>query len=247
MNLRRFFTRRKRDAEFAREMEAHIEMEIDENVARGLSPEEARRQARIAFGGEEQVKEECRDARGTRWLEDLAQDFRYALRTLRQRPGFAAVALVTMALGIGATTVMFTVVNGVLLKPLRYGEPEHLVAVHGHSEAWNIALFGEQRVAYPDFLDLQRECRSLDLGGWVNNNGTLSEPGEAEYVDYKELTSNLLSVLRVPLYRGRMFLPEEDRPGGAPVAILGYSFWQSHFGGKPTAIGSKVGSLADLA
>jgi predicted permease len=177
-------------------------------------------------------------ARGARWLEDLWQDFRYALRTLRQKPGFAAVTLCTLALGIGAATVMFTVVNGVLLKPLPFPEPGRLVAVHGqtktnnHYDLWNFA--------YLDFLDCQRESRSLDLAGWLYNWGTVSDPGEAEHAVHFEVTSNLFSVMRVPLFRGRAFLPEEDRPGAAPVAILGYGLWQRRFAGSPAAIGAPL-------
>jgi hypothetical protein len=98
-------------------------------MADGLEPSEARRQARIAVGGPEQVKESCRDARGTRWLEDLWQDLRYALRTIRQRPGFAAVVALTLAVGIGSTTLMFTVLNGVLFKPFPYRSPERLFSL----------------------------------------------------------------------------------------------------------------------
>ncbi len=172
------------------------------------------------------MKENCRDARGTRWLDDFSQDVRFALRMLRKNPGFAVVALLTLALGVGATTVMFTVVNGVLLKPLPYPDPDKLIAIHGHTETWNTKIYGEQNVAYPDFLDLQRDAHSLDLAGALFNGATLSEPGQPEYVDLHEISSNLFSVLRVNLLRGRAFLPEEDRQGAAPVMILGYSFWQ---------------------
>ncbi len=183
------------------------------------------------------MKENCRDSRGTRWLEDLWQDLRYALRTLRQKPGFAAVALLTLALGTGATTVMFSLVNGVLLKPLPYPHPDRLAEVSGHLDNSRWAV---QNLAYPDYLDIERHSRTLDLAGWLYNSGTLSEPGEAEYEQQFEISHNLFSVLSIRLFRGRAFLPEEDQPGGTPVAILGYSLWQRHFGGNPDAIGTTL-------
>src|SRR5258708_39821317 len=130
----RLWHRREMEEQLDKELRFHLEQCAADLTARGHDPEEARRQARMALGGPEQVKEECRDARGTRWLEDLWQDFRYALRTLRKRPGFAAVALLTLALGTGATTVMFTVINGVLFKPFPYLQPERLGKLHGNSQ-----------------------------------------------------------------------------------------------------------------
>jgi predicted permease len=202
-----------------------------------MNPEEARRQARLAFGGPERVKEQCRDARGTRWLEDLWQDFRYALRTLKQRPGFAAVALLTLGLGIGATTVMFTVINGVVLKPLPYAKPDRLVTVHGHTEK-----YGEQwGFSYLEFLDCQRQSRSLrPMAAWTYSGATLSEPGEAEYVDGRQISSELFSVLGISLPQGRAFLAEEDRPGALPVIILSYGLWQRRYARSPAIIGKPI-------
>ena len=236
----RLWRRGQMEEQLDKELRFHLDQHASDLIARGHDPKEAQRQARLALGGPEQVKEGCRDARGTRWLEDLWQDLRYAVRTLRQRPGFTAVALLTLALGSGATTVIFTVTNSVLLKPLPYPDPGKLVAVHGHTETWNVSLYGEQNVAYFDFLDCQRESRSLELGGWLYNSGTMSEPGESEYVVKFEASPNLFSVLGVPLFQGRTFLPEEDRPGGAPVAILGYSLWQRRFGGNPAVLGMSL-------
>jgi hypothetical protein len=122
------------EAELERELRFHEDQSVADLVARGVHPDEARRQARLALGGPEQVKEQCRDARGTRWVEDLLQDIKYAVRTLRRMPGFAAVAVLVLAVGIGATTVMFTVINSVLLRPLAYPEPERLFTLHGATE-----------------------------------------------------------------------------------------------------------------
>jgi len=229
----RLWRRRQMEEHLEKELRFHLDQHVSELIAQGHNPEEARRQATLALGGPEQVKEYCRDSRGTRWLEDFSQDIRFALRMLRKNPGSAAVALLTLALGTGATTVMFTVVDGVLLKPLPYPEAHELVTVRGHTETWNTKIFGEQNVAYPDFLDCKRDSRSLEMAGTLYDGGTVSEPGPPEYVDLREISSGLFSVLRVNLAHGRAFLPEEDLPGGAPAMILGYSFWQRHFGGRP--------------
>jgi predicted permease len=236
----RLLRRNKMEEQLEKELKFHLERHEAELISSGVPPAEARRRARMTLGGTEQVKEECRDARGTRWLEDAWQDLRYALRTLRQKPGFAAVALLTLALGIGATTVMFTLVNGVLLKPLPYSEPAKLVVVHGKSAEWKAEVFGEQNVSYLDYKDFVRATRSLDMAAVLFDGGTVSEPGEPEYVDLRKISPELFSVLRVPLLQGRSFLPEEDKPGATPVAILGYGFWQRHFTGRTEALGQSV-------
>jgi predicted permease len=236
----RLWRRKQMEEQLEQELRFHLEQHANELIAMGCEPAEARRKARLALGGAEQVKEHCRDARGTRWVEDLLQDVRFALRMLRKNPGFAVVALLTLALGVGVTTVMFTVVNGVILKPLPYPEPDRLLGVNGHSDTWNSEVYGEQNIAYPDFLDSQRESRSLQIAGALYNGGTVSEPGQPEYVDLREISSNLFSVLDVKLAQGREFLSEEDRRAGAPVMILGYSFWQQHFDRKPDVLGTSV-------
>ena len=237
----RLFSRNKLEAQLDKELRFHLEHHTADLVARGFDPEEARRQARLVLGGPEQVKEQCRDARGTRWLEDLWQDFRYALRTLRQRPGFATVALLTLALGTGATTVMFTIINGVLLKPLSYPQPDRLVQVEEQTKAIIDYRWGDRwAFAYPNFLDCNREVRSLDLAAFRYNGGTVSGSGDPEYVDGLQVSSQLFSVLGVSLLRGRSFLPEEDRPGAAPVIIISQGLWQRHFAGSPAAIGMPI-------
>jgi len=235
-----FWLRKRRNRELQEEIQAHLTLAEREELEFGRSKQNARSAARREFGNVAVAEEVTRDMWGWRWLEDLFHDIRYAARTLRQRPGFFVVALLTLALGTGATTIMFTVINGVLLKPLPFAEPDRLVAVHSHSNNWNTKAFGQQNLTYPDFLDCQRESHTLNLVGLVYNGGTVSAPGDPEYVDLLEISSNLFSVLGVPLLQGRAFLPEEDRSGAPAVAILGYSFWQRHFAGNPAVLGASL-------
>jgi predicted permease len=237
--LRASLRRGKIEREMERELRFHLEMETAENIRRGMNEEEARRTALLSFGGVEQTKENLRDSRGLGWFEDLLQDFRYAIRTLRRRPGFAAVSLLTLALGVGATTVMFTVINSVLLKPLPYPEPDRLLTLQERTEKsdqyGNLTPF-----AYLNFLDCKRESRSVDMGAWRYSGGVISGNGEAEYVDGYQVSSELFSVLGVSFSQGRAFLPEEDRPGAAPVIIVSHSLWQRRYGGGQAVIGTPL-------
>src|ERR1041385_5552265 len=242
MEFSRFFRRRIEDDDLAHELESHLAHQIDENLASGMSEEEAHRQAYLKMGSPRRVREDVWRQNTVVLFDDFLQDLRYALRTLRHMPGFAAVALLTLALGSGATTVMFTVINGVLLKPLPYPAPDSLVQLHEQTKGQVDFIWGDLwAFAYPNFLDCKRESRSLSpMAAWRWNRGTVSEPGQAEYVDGVEMSSELFSVLGVTPFRGRAFLPEEDRPGAAPVMILGYGLWQRRFGGSPVAIGTPV-------
>jgi predicted permease len=224
------------EVELERELRFHEDENVADLVARGVHPDEARRQAKLALGGPEQVKEQCRDARGTRWVEDLLQDIQYAARTLRRRPGFTAVAILVLAVGIGSTTIMFAVINGVLLRPLSYPEPERLLTLHGATEK-----FGEfWGFSNPDLADIRRETRSVAIGAWTYGGGTVSAPGEPEYVDGRQVSAALFSVLGVPLLHGRTFGPDEDRPGAAAVAIISHALWQRRYGGDLRAIGQPL-------
>jgi predicted permease len=229
----RLWRAKQMEDQLERELAFHLEQHTNELIARGYSGQEARRRARLALGGFEQVKERCRDARGTRWLEDLLQDTRYALRTFRQKPGFAIIALLVLALGIGATTVMFAVVNSVLLRPLSYPEPDQLVTLHGFTEGFG-ELWGFSNL---DFGDIHRESRSLAIAAWSYGGGTISEPGAPEYVDGAQISAGLFSTLGVNMLRGRAFRPDEDRPGAAPSAIISDGLWQRSYGGDPAATG----------
>jgi len=235
----RFWHRRRLEEQLQKELQFHVEEYAADLIERGCDPVEARRQARLEFGGVEQVKEQCRDARGTRWLDDVLHDVRYALRALRQRPGFALVAIATLAIGIGTTTVMFTVVNGVLLKPLAYKEPERLVALREQTDF--STQFGNQwAFAYPNYLDCRREVRALMLAACRFGGGTVSGRGDPEYVQGFQISSTLFSVLDIPLDRGRAFRDDEDRPGGTPVAIVSRGLWQRRYASTPDIIGERL-------
>jgi putative ABC transport system permease protein len=175
----RLWRRKQIEEQLEKELRFHIDQHAADLIAHGHDPAEARREARLTLGGPEQVKEKCRDARGTRWLEDLWQDASYALRTLRKKPGFAAVALLTLALGTGATTVMFTVINGVLLKPLPYREPDRLVTLQEQTD-WSTQWGNVWAFTYPNFLDCKRESRSLNMTAWRYSGGTVDGCAEPE-------------------------------------------------------------------
>jgi predicted permease len=236
----RLWNRQKLDGQLDRELSFHLQQHTSDLIAQGHDPAEARRRARLELGGEQQVKEVCRDARGTRWLEDFVQDVRYALRTFRQRPGFTAMALATLALGIGATTVMFTVINGVLLKPFAYRDPARLVRLLERTD-WSTPQGNLWTFSYPNYLDCKSAIQSLDMAVWSIKRGTVtSGAGAAEYVDGVEASNDLLTLLGVSVAQGRAFLPEDDRPSAVAVALISNALWQRRFGGTASALGSEV-------
>src|SRR5262249_30494837 len=231
--------RRDTDAHLSKELRFHIDEHADALIAQGVEPGEAQRRARLALGGVEQVKEQLRDVRPARWLDELSQDLRYALRTLARRPAFAAVVISTIALGAGATTVMFTVINSVLLKPLAYPQPERLVTLQEQTEVGT--QYGNRwAFAYPNYLDCERDVRSLTLAAWRFALGSVTQPGDPEYVYGRQISARLFSMLSVPVIQGRAFSEDEDRPGTPAVAVIGYGLWQRHYGGSPTAVGQPI-------
>ncbi len=239
MGIRRFFQRHTEDADLARELEAHIAYQVDENISAGMSADEARRQAYLKLGSPRRVREDVWQWNTVQFFEHLVQDLRYTLRTLRRMPGFAVVALLTLALGSGATTVMFTVINGVLLKPLPYADPDRLVALQEKTE--KATQFGNLwSLAYPNFLDCKNQTRSLAMAAWRYSGGTIASPGDPEYVDGFQISSELFSVLGIGLKHGRGFLPEEDRLGATQVVIISDGLWQRRFGGRADAIGKPL-------
>jgi len=235
----RLLRRRKMEDQLSRELDFHLAELTADLISQGHSAAEARRRARIELGGPTQVKEDCRDARGTRWAEDFLQDVRYAVRTLRQKPGFAAIALLSLALGTGATTVMFTVIDGVLLKPFAYRDPAGLVELQEQTD-WRTPQGNIWSFTNPNYQDCKHVVRSLDMAAWSVHRGTVSGSGTAEYVTGLDMSAELLPLLGVNVAIGRAFLPEDDRLGADPVALVSDSLWQRRFGASSQAIGSKL-------
>jgi putative ABC transport system permease protein len=238
--LRALFRRRSMETELDEELRAHFEHEVEKHVRSGLPVGEARRRARLDFGGLDQVKEECRDARGVNLVETTIQDLFYSLRVLGRNPGFAATAILTLALGIGATTAIFSVVDTVVLKPLPFPTADRLVRIRSV-----IAATGTGQVAsYPDFLDWRARSRAFDgMAVFETADFTLVGPREPLHLQGAVVSAQLFPLLGVSPSLGRGFLPEEDNPaaaGGADPVILSYRLWQREFGSDPSALGHAI-------
>jgi predicted permease len=231
------FRRQQVEREMEEELRSHQRRRADDLERQGLSREEAEREARVEFGGYQRYKEECRNARGTRLLGEVIADVRYGLRQLRRNPGFTAVAVITLALGIGANTAIFSVVNAVLIRRLPFRSPDRLV------QLWETeAAPGTYPFAGPDYLDWQAQNHTLagsSLYTWqqsVNASGA----GEPEEVSVVRTQANFFRVLGVKPLLGRTFVAGEDQAGHDRVAILSFGFWQRHFGGRRDALGKTL-------
>ena len=214
----------------------HIEMETQDNIERGMSPEEARYAAVRKFGNVTRVKEETREVWSFVWLEQLWQDIRYALRMLCKSPGFAAIATLTLALGIGANTSLFSVVNGVLLNPLPYPYSSQVVTAAN----W-FPGFGEGSISYPDFLDWARLNHTFSsLAAYRQGSFNLTGQGDAERVSAMEISASFFPLLSVNPIIGRDFSSAEDQLGGPPAVILSGGFWKTKFGSSSDIIGKAL-------
>lgn len=234
------FRRGRLERELDEDIQAHLEMLVAENIQQGMTPEEARYAARRSFGGVEQTKETYRSHRSLQSLETLVQDLRYGLRQLRRNPGFAAVAVVTLALGIGANTAIFSAVNAVLLRPLPFFQPERLVSVISAQ----IPRMRGREASYPDVLDWRARNHVFgQMAVFRTENFTLTGMGEPEHVPGAVVSANLFSTLGVAPVLGRSFVPEDDRPGsanGTNTVILSHGFWQQEFGSDLQVVGRRI-------
>ena len=221
------------DRELDDEIRAHLELAERDALARGLSPADARREALRAFGGVEQIKETHRDDRSSRWIENLVKDTRYALASLRREPLFAMVAISVLAIGIGANTAMFSLVDGVLLKPLPFPHPERIARVWEAPTATN-----SNSTTTRNFLEVKRQSRAFEaLSAESLSTATVPINGVPTRLNGRYVSWDHFAVFGVQPIIGRSFLPEEDQPGADRVVILSHAAWQQHFGSDPNIIG----------
>jgi len=233
MRIRALFFRAELEQELDEELRYHLDREVEEGMAAGMSPKDARYAAMRAVKEIEQRKEECRDMRGLNAIDHMAQDFRYAVRQLRKNPAFACTAIFVLALGISSTVAIFGFVEAALIKPLPYRDQSRLVAAFASSpgapRSW---------LSYPDFADwkkLNQVFRSIDAYA-LNGSFTLNTWDGAEQVGGTRVSAGFFRTLGVTPFLGRDFQSGEDSAGAPRTVVLSYTAWQKRFGGKRTAI-----------
>ena len=247
--LKRLFAHKRMEIDLDKELRFHFEAQVADKVRSGIPQNEARRLTGIEFGGIEQIKEDCRESRGTLWLESIVQDIRYGLRQLRNSPGFTMTAVITLALGIGATTAIFTLVRGILEHSLPVADPSSLYRIgdqgtccyysgfesdNGDFDLFPYDLYLDLKESSPDFEQLA----ALQSGGSsqpVRRGSSPAQPLRSEYV-----SGNYFATLGVGAYAGRPLTQNDDKADAAPVLVLSYAAWQSDFAGDPAIVGSTV-------
>jgi predicted permease len=231
LRLRSLIRRPKVEQELDAELRFHLEQQIEENLAAGMNPEEARYAASRTVGGLTRIKEECRDMRRINWIVDLGKDIRYALRILRRSPGFTAAAVLSLALGIGISTAVFSLINAVLLRALPVKDPDQLVVFNHRND-----------FSYPMYVDL-RDGNTV-LSGLLCRftiPASLSADGQTQRISAELVSGNYFQVLGVEALIGRTLTPEDARlPGAQPVAVLSNGFWRRRFGSDPGVVGKTI-------
>jgi predicted permease len=236
------FRRGHLDRDLQAEMTSHLDPAIDENLKLGLSPAEARRQALLHFGGTQQAKENHRDSRSLPFLEALLQDLRYTVRTLRKDRAFALIAILILALGIGANIVVFSVVNTLLLRPLRFAHSEQLVWFTGNHGEGGLSGVTYNVGSYEEYARHAQSFQEVTCyqAFWGSSEFNMTGHGDPQHVQAVMVANNFFHTLGVTPALGRTFLPTEHQKGAAPVALLTYSFWQQQFAGDPLVLGNTV-------
>lgn len=236
--LRALFRGREMNAEVDEELRYHLEREAEKYRRSGISPEDAARRARLALGGKTQVEQQCRDSRGTRFVEDLLQDLRYAMRSFAKTPGLSSLIVLSLAIGIGANTAIFSLTSALLLKPLPYPEPDRLAILWLRSPGIGIPQDWPSPGQYHDIVTQNHVFDDTALA--YGDDFILKEGSRAVKVDGIEATSNLLPMLGAKAMLGRIFLPEEDLPGKPQTVVLTYGFWQREFAGDRHVVGRSM-------
>jgi predicted permease len=230
--------RRQMDRELAEEMREHLKLKTEKNLAAGMAAEEARYAAQRQLGNLTRMEEESRRTWGFPFLESLLQDIRYSVRGLRKAPGFALVAIVTLALGIGATTAIFSVINTVLLRPLPYKDSPRIARIQTLTPMFPDFQLGE---SIPDFNDIRADARSFEaLAAYQEKTVNLTAPGDPELIRTAEVTNEFLPLLGISPAFGRGFLAEDEQRKSGDVVVLSYSLWRERFAGDPNIVGRAV-------
>ena len=240
MNLKRFFTRRAADADLAQELEAHIQHEVDDNLARGMSKEEAIRRARVKLGSPRRVREAVWERNSMEWLETVLRDLRYAIRTLIRTPGFTVTAVLVMALGIGANVALFTVVRSVLLKPLPFREPDRLIQLYEKSPNGTRDFSYIAGGMYAAWKKAASSVEQMAIYGTdsINLSGTGGQLPEK--IRYGQCEWNLLTMLGVVPELGRSFVEADDRPEAAATVMLTHSLWVRRYASDREIVGKTI-------
>jgi predicted permease len=242
MAMLMLFRRQTQTARLDHELQFHLDQQVKENIAKGLAPDEARYAALRAFGNPTQLRDDARSSWSWNWLEKFLRDLRYGARTLTRSPGFSLTAILVMALGIGATTSLFTIVRSVLLKPLPFRDPDNLVMVYEHFRA-DTSGDGFNVVSPADFNDWRQRTHGFEdmAACYITGFDLTGEHEELpEVVQGAAGSWNLFSLLGTPLAMGRAFTPEEDQVGANRVVVLTWSFFQRRFAGDASVIGKQI-------
>ena len=226
------FRSRRADADFAAELESHIALDTEAGVRKGLTAEEARRQALVRLGGAEQTRQAHRERRTLPWLENLMQDTRYGLRTLRRSPGFTVTAVLTLAVGIGACTAIFSLVNAVLIRSLPYRDPQRLVYLFTPSPTLKIPT---EAICpgYADFFDIKRQSHSyVNMTAYEQTKFSARAQRSAERIGAAKVDEDFFATLESTPALGRVINADDNQPGHNQVAVISHSLWQSMFAGS---------------
>src|SRR5580704_16974352 len=239
LRLAELFDRKLRERELAAELESHLKLHIEDNLRAGMNAVEARRYALIKLGGIEQTKEAYRDRKRLPMLETFLQDLRFAARMLRKNLGVTGIIVVTLALGVGANTAIFGLVNGLLLQGLPVPAAEQIVALVIKSGDTSLGALG---FSYPQFVEFREQMAPIcEVFGQALGRVDLTADAHTDLLAISGVSRNYFSTLGLKPALGRLIFPDEgEHPGEPAIVILGYSFWQKRFGGEPGVIGKQV-------